>query len=309
MACDGTSALRQSHEPNGPVLGVIAVRGKVSRRMTEALKAGFESWSHFGRVPNVDVVARPALDVFRPPGAGPQPRLPSVLHDAELGEPWDLTNLWLDLCARRKRVVDGFFTSDRCYAVLAGLPDDGCPKSIGAREREILERVLLGERLKTIAMDLHASVSGIAAMVLSGFRRMGVSPHRSRRPSLLVSAVGASRGLLVAGGTRLAVLERGAQPRWVVSTSRVDTRLSRALTRAEVAVVRSLVEGRTSAEIARIRGSSERTIANQISAVFRKLGVSGRPELLSYLVRVSSRLGPVDSADEADTAFGQKDES
>lgn len=51
------------------------------------------------------------------------------------------------------------------------------------------------------------------------------------------------------------------------------------LTAAEREVCRYLVEGSTNAAIARARGTSVNTVENQISSIFRKLGVSSRSEL------------------------------
>ena len=61
---------------------------------------------------------------------------------------------------------------------------------------------------------------------------------------------------------------------------RVDARV---LTAAEMAVARAVVEGKSNAEIARERGRSPRTIANQVAAIFKKLGVSSRLELARRL--------------------------
>jgi DNA-binding CsgD family transcriptional regulator len=69
----------------------------------------------------------------------------------------------------------------------------------------------------------------------------------------------------------------------VASMPRPDRRLHAALPPAELSVVRLLIEGQCYAEIARNRGTSVRTIANQITAVFRRLRVSGRSELLHRL--------------------------
>ena len=46
-----------------------------------------------------------------------------------------------------------------------------------------------------------------------------------------------------------------------------------------------LLEGRSHAEIARARRTSTRTIANQVSAIFRRLNISGRGELMSFLLK------------------------
>ena len=60
------------------------------------------------------------------------------------------------------------------------------------------------------------------------------------------------------------------------------------LTQAEEAVTRLLVEGHSHSRIAELRPASRRTVANQLVAAFRKLGISGRPELLAKLIRESA---------------------
>jgi len=59
------------------------------------------------------------------------------------------------------------------------------------------------------------------------------------------------------------------------------------LTLAERAVVDAVASGRSNAEIARLRGTSARTVANQLASVFRKLGVGTRHELVLQLARAS----------------------
>jgi DNA-binding NarL/FixJ family response regulator len=53
------------------------------------------------------------------------------------------------------------------------------------------------------------------------------------------------------------------------------------LTHVEREVVRRIVEGCSNAGIAAARGVSPRTIANQVSVIFRKLGVGSRRELIA----------------------------
>jgi len=55
------------------------------------------------------------------------------------------------------------------------------------------------------------------------------------------------------------------------------------LTPAEREVVRMIAAGLSNAEIARRRGSSPRTVANQASSIFRKLGVRSRLGLYALL--------------------------
>ncbi len=55
-----------------------------------------------------------------------------------------------------------------------------------------------------------------------------------------------------------------------------------ALTPAEREVVQGLLAGRSNAEIARARGTSVRTVANQVGCIFQKLGLGSRRELASF---------------------------
>jgi DNA-binding NarL/FixJ family response regulator len=55
------------------------------------------------------------------------------------------------------------------------------------------------------------------------------------------------------------------------------------LSAAEREVALAVIEGRSNAEIAAARQTSVRTVANQIVATYRKLGVHSRPELIIAL--------------------------
>ena len=73
---------------------------------------------------------------------------------------------------------------------------------------------------------------------------------------------------LVWGGERVRVISVPARtPAWAL------------LSVAERAVAEGVLRGLTNAEIARERGCTVRTIANQVRAVFAKLGCSSRAEL------------------------------
>jgi DNA-binding NarL/FixJ family response regulator len=56
------------------------------------------------------------------------------------------------------------------------------------------------------------------------------------------------------------------------------------LTSAERAVARRAAAGESNRTIAEARGCSQRTVANQLAAIFEKLGVRSRAELASNLV-------------------------
>jgi DNA-binding CsgD family transcriptional regulator len=56
------------------------------------------------------------------------------------------------------------------------------------------------------------------------------------------------------------------------------------LTKAEAEVARLVALGLSNREIANKRASGERTVANQLKSIFRKLGVQSRVELVKLLV-------------------------
>jgi DNA-binding NarL/FixJ family response regulator len=60
------------------------------------------------------------------------------------------------------------------------------------------------------------------------------------------------------------------------------------LTHAEAAVARAAVAGLSNREIAEERGSAARTVAVQLSSIYRKMGISSRAEL-AILVDGDSR--------------------
>ncbi len=64
----------------------------------------------------------------------------------------------------------------------------------------------------------------------------------------------------------------------VIVTVPLRVRLDPALTPAEISVARLIVAGRSNADIARTRGTSVRTVANQVASLLRKLGLGSRAQ-------------------------------
>ena len=65
------------------------------------------------------------------------------------------------------------------------------------------------------------------------------------------------------------------------------------LSESEGEVVRAVLRGHSNAQIARQRGTSAKTIANQLYRIYRKLGVCARDELVAQLTgpRERERVG------------------
>lgn len=69
----------------------------------------------------------------------------------------------------------------------------------------------------------------------------------------------------------------------VIFSYRIDHRLLVGLTEAEREVVLGAFQGLSNKEIADARQRSVRTVANQLTGAFRKLGVQSRRELVALL--------------------------
>jgi DNA-binding CsgD family transcriptional regulator len=148
------------------------------------------------------------------------------------------------------------------------------------RSASMCERVLLGASQKAVAVDNRAAPSTVAAAVKLVLERMGVFSRFMRVPlaiPLLAHAVHDPRGMsaFVDGN-----LPRSPGDECTVRIRRTDVTLADCLTVCELGVASALLEGNSYDQIARARGTSLRTVANQMCSVGRKLGTRGRFDLL-----------------------------
>jgi DNA-binding CsgD family transcriptional regulator len=72
-------------------------------------------------------------------------------------------------------------------------------------------------------------------------------------------------------------LEHNGERLFVVSLP-VDRSHAVGLTRAELEIARALARGATNAQIAQLRGTSIRTVANQVASILRRLGAMSRSD-------------------------------
>ncbi len=156
------------------------------------------------------------------------------------------------------------------------------------RDVEITEQTLLCGVRKKIAIKAGLSCSSIAVIMQSCFQFMGLRCLPSRIPGLVVAAAHAHHRHSGKFPSLLRADASGAGcSRYEVTVARPDDVLAAWLAPAEHAVISLLVEGQTYAEIAENRRTSVRTVANQVASGFRRLGVSGRAELLCLVARWS----------------------
>jgi DNA-binding NarL/FixJ family response regulator len=178
--------------------------------------------------------------------------------------------LWDALLAGQWSLLDAFTAGGVRYVVARrNSADDAAPRALGERERAVLELVLAGRSGKWIALDLHVSESTVARALRTALRRVGV-----------VDTVALA-------GIKGALFETIEDP-----TTGIDLAIARlsvvatgvpALSDAERGVMTGILDGKRVAAIAHERGTSPRTVANQISSIYKKLGVSSRREILALL--------------------------
>jgi DNA-binding CsgD family transcriptional regulator len=218
-------------------------------------------------------------------------RATAVLRDSESQMSLALPRLWKELSLGLCRITDSFFTVTRCFLVTRASGESCTP--LDALSLQVLEAVL-GEAVcqNSVALDLDVAPSTVAARTRSSLETLGVRDIPSRVTPLLMLTARAARLLSVQWPSRVSFVEHGDETLRVVSVARPDLSLP-ATPPAEMAVLRLLFEGHPYADIARARGTAARTVANQLAAVFRRFGVSGRAELVLRLFDLAvGNVGP-----------------
>jgi DNA-binding NarL/FixJ family response regulator len=199
--------------------------------------------------------------------------------DAAEGRAQATRSTWEALLAGHLAIVDSFYSATRWFLVLQ--PAAGVP--VTATARKLLEDVLLGESQKCAAMNAGLSTSSISTIVHRALDRMGASFTPRQAPAFLSLLAREGMGAAVPTA-RFSVFARAPFEYRIVSVMRPELALAPALPRAEYEILCRIVEGQSHAEISKERRRSARTVANQVSAVFRRLGVSSRAQLIAKLL-------------------------
>ena len=198
-----------------------------------------------------------------------------------------LSALWTELISGFCRVEESAFTAHSCSVVVSRghrfSGDERAP--LPERDTEILERALVEGVRKSVAADFKLCPSSVAEILRRCFAFMGLSCWPSRIPLLLVMAAHAKRKLDCQRAAKLVLAQNQQFLRQSISAVRPDPELSAWLSPAEYAVTRLLIEGKSYAEMATLRQTSKRTVANQLASAFHRLGISGRAELLCSLAQ------------------------
>ena len=180
--------------------------------------------------------------------------------------------LWTALLAGLYSTVDRWEADGRKFlAVYRNDPRCTDPRALAPCERHVAELVALGASNKEAAYALGISPDAVQKTLAQALRKLGLS----RRGELTSLFTGARDVLsLRVGEVDLEVLVASAEP---------SSELLDGLTEAERDVASAVMRGLANGAIASVRGTSSRTVANQIRSVFEKLGVASRGELRARL--------------------------
>lgn len=162
--------------------------------------------------------------------------------------------LWPALHGGRFSIVPSA-RRDGAYEAFENRPPAAVPGRLTPRESAAVTLLSLGRSNKAIGYELGVAASTVSTLLTSAARKLGVTGVRG--------LVDATRPTVHASGRARAL---GA---------RAD------LTEAETVVLTLLLTGLSDAEVVAVRGSTRGTVTKQIDAVFRKLGVGSRRELLA----------------------------
>lgn len=173
--------------------------------------------------------------------------------------------LWDRLVAGRWSLVDRFdFDGKRHFLAIRNDPHFRPRHALTERERQVARMAAQGLMNKEIAFALGIAESTVATHLRRALGKIGVT-RRSELPLLYEES---ARPL--AGVRHAAVITPGE-----VSAPE--------LTPSELEVVLLAADGRSNQQIADVRGSAVRTVANLLRRAFQKLGVSSRTEAAAAL--------------------------
>lgn len=195
----------------------------------------------------------------------------------------DFRLLWDALTSGEHRIVETFFDEHSARFLLCR-NERRERLGLSPRQRRIFRRVLLEADRKVVAAELGLADSTVHAILKQCLAFLGLSCAPGQVPPLLLLAARAATDPSAVGGRWTRGRVHGQNALSIASAPRPEVVLRPLLSDAQYDVLRHLLEGKSYAEIARLRRTAVRTVSNQIAASFRLLDVSGRSHLLRQLV-------------------------
>jgi DNA-binding CsgD family transcriptional regulator len=194
-----------------------------------------------------------------------------------------LAELWSLLVNGRLTISALDCQAGRCFVTLSSA--FYAPNRLRRADVQVLELVLHGQAQKVVAGDSKLPASSVSSRCSRALRAIATPTSVSRSSVLFVMAALSASGLPLPS----ARVERHAEDGVVLSVELPDPRQIWSVSACEAEVVRMTLEGCSNRQIASARGTSPRTVANQLATIFRKVGVSGRSALKARAVEDHSR--------------------
>lgn len=191
-------------------------------------------------------------------------------------------DLWQSLVAARWTLVDRFESDGRRFVVAhRNPPPVNEAFGLTERERQVAAHAAAGLSNKAIAYALGLPSGSVATGLETACTKLGL-PDR-----VALITVGAALGVAWCPKNGI----KSPATATTVSFGHPATELAYASAKSAAPelppalqeVVRLLCAGRSQAEIAAARNVSPRTVANQVAAIYQRLGLSGRSELVAYM--------------------------
>lgn len=184
-------------------------------------------------------------------------------------DPEHAVTIWRGLVHGQWSLVDRFERDGARFVVAyPNAPDVVDPRRLTKAEKRVVHYAARGAANKEIAYALGVSNGTVAALLARACRKL-----RVRRRSELASLPMTPAATVVNVGDVDVVVD---------ATPDASPTLA-GLTEAEVDVAKAVASGASDAEIAKRRGTSKRTVSNQLARIYRKLGLESRAELAALM--------------------------
>jgi len=146
----------------------------------------------------------------------------------------------------------------------------------------VFERMLDGTSPKVIADEFALSLPTISMRFSAAAKRLGL-PSRVAAVPMCIAELRCADRLNSSATAAVYRIEDGGSRDLYLILPRANAELAQTLSPAELEVCLLFLDGLSHRQIADYRHTSVRTTANQLAAVFRRLKVSGRLELLAHV--------------------------
>ena len=185
---------------------------------------------------------------------------------------------WHGLITGALRLVDATCDSSACVAV-ARSESSGTPR-LSTLEQVLLCRAFQGIAQKNLAFEFRVSPATISQLLGTARAKLGLGERMGSTPLAVVLLALRQSGVTSLPVVRFGTFQREGHEYLELGWSLLDPAALTELSQGERHVARLVAWGASYKQIAEKRGTSTRTISNQIASVCAKLHVHGRFELI-----------------------------